>query len=182
MASSYVLPASAITHSHSHHGHSHSHSPSRQTANTPRSMRQERSNGSLHAQSVSESYLGHINEHAHSHNHGHEHNHGQLQGHKHDREPSPSPFAKSTPYFESVEFPAASPYDDPFGMIKDIAAPQPSYESPMASIHVGHSHSIASPEPRSRFTGFVLPYVLRWPLIHTIMADKDSRRIFYFMR
>jgi zinc transporter 5/7 len=37
-------------------------------------------------------------------------------------------------------------------------------------------------QPRSRFTNFILPLVLRWPLLHTVMADKDSRRIFYFMR
>lgn len=181
MASSYALPASAITHSHSHHahghGHSHSHSPSRAIANTPRSMRQERSNGSLHSHSISESHPGHINEHAHSHNQG------PGPAHNDDREPSPSPYAK-TPYFAPTEFPPASPYDDPFGLTNDIPMEQSSYQPPLATVHShqGHAHTVASAEPRSRFTGFLLPYVLRWPLIHTIMADKDSRRIFYFMR
>jgi hypothetical protein len=28
----------------------------------------------------------------------------------------------------------------------------------------------------------VLPYTESWPLLHSIMKEKDSRRIFYFMR
>jgi hypothetical protein len=176
MASSYALPASAITHSHHGHGHGHSHSlsPSRHSANTPRPIRQERSNGSLHAYAISESHLGHINEHAHSHNRG--------QGHNHDREQSPSPYAKS-PYFEPIEPPPPSLCDDPFGMTGDLPIQQTSYQPPVATAHGHQGHTYTtSAEPRSRFTSFVLPYVLRWPLIHTIMADKDSRRIFYFMR
>jgi hypothetical protein len=27
----------------------------------------------------------------------------------------------------------------------------------------------------------VLPYTERWTLLHSILKDKDSRRIFYFM-
>ncbi|KAI1431853.1 cation efflux protein [Xylaria sp. CBS 124048] len=38
-----------------------------------------------------------------------------------------------------------------------------------------HSHNY------SRFTGLLLPYTSKWPLVHAIMTDKDSRRIFYFM-
>jgi zinc transporter 5/7 len=43
--------------------------------------------------------------------------------------------------------------------------------------HGGHDHSAK----RSRFTGLLLPYTARWPLLHAIMTDKDSRRIFYFI-
>lgn len=35
---------------------------------------------------------------------------------------------------------------------------------------------------RSRFTNFMLPHTAKWPMLHTIMTEKDSRRIFYFMR
>lgn len=179
MASTYALPASAMTHSHSHHGHlhSHSHSPNRPPANTPKSMRQERSNGTLHAYSASESHLGHISEHAPSHSHAH--------GPGRERSPSPLSYSQSA-YFGAVDKPP-SPYDDPFGMSNDLPIqqlPLPSYQPPTdnVDIHIGHVHAISPLESRSRFTTFVLPFVLRWPLIHTVMADKDSRRIFYFMR
>lgn len=41
-----------------------------------------------------------------------------------------------------------------------------------------HDHSAE----RSRFTNMLLPYTAKWPLLHTIVTEKDSRRIFYFMR
>ena len=51
------------------------------------------------------------------------------------------------------------------------------YQPPSASKdHVPHG-----PIERSKFTSFVLPLTERWPLIHTILVEKDSRRIFYFM-
>lgn len=34
---------------------------------------------------------------------------------------------------------------------------------------------------RSWFTNALLPFAARFPLIHAIMLEKDSRRIFYFM-
>ena len=51
------------------------------------------------------------------------------------------------------------------------------YQPPSASKdHVPHG-----PIERSKFTSFVLTLTERWPLIHTILVEKDSRRIFYFM-
>ena len=47
-----------------------------------------------------------------------------------------------------------------------------------------HDHSHATKDhtaKRSRFTGLLLPYTSKYPLLHAIMTDKDSRRIFYFM-
>ena len=43
------------------------------------------------------------------------------------------------------------------------------------TVHVGE---IAG---ASRFTNHVLRWVQNWPLLHTILVEKDSRRIFYFM-
>jgi zinc transporter 5/7 len=174
MASSYALPASAMTHSHHGHSHvhSHSHSPSRQpqySANTPRTLKQERSNGSLHA-------------HSHSEPH-HEH------GHSHEREPSPSRYLPTPPYSNSL---APAPFEK---QIYEFSPALSQSEPPLNAVnalphdhdhgHHGHSHGPShakSVEPRSRFTSFILPFVLRWPLLHTIMSEKDSRRIFYFMR
>ncbi|OTB00555.1 hypothetical protein M426DRAFT_324221 [Hypoxylon sp. CI-4A] len=51
----------------------------------------------------------------------------------------------------------------------------------------GHSHSHSHDHEHShgaiysKFTGLLLPYTSRWPLIHAVMTEKDSRRIFYFM-
>ena len=33
----------------------------------------------------------------------------------------------------------------------------------------------------SRFSEFVIRHIPHWPLLHSILAEKDSRRIFYFM-
>lgn len=41
-----------------------------------------------------------------------------------------------------------------------------------------HDHS----PKRSTFTNMLLPYTAKWPLLHSVMTEKDSRRIFYFMR
>jgi zinc transporter 5/7 len=188
MASSYALPASAITNGHNHghghghlHSHSHSHSPARQySTNAPRSLKPERSNGSLHSHSLSESHLE--PEHAHSHHHNH----------SDPREPSPSRYLPTPPdsnglppiaAFEKQIYPAyeLSP------MLPQMSTDEPPLHAvnvvPHDHKHLGHSHNHAPlAEPRSRFTKFLLPLMLRWPLLHTIMSDKDSRRIFYFMR
>ena len=176
MASSYALPASSMTNSHHGHGHihSHSHSPSRQppfSTNPPRTLRQEKLNGSLHA-------------HSHS-----EPPHENLHAHSHSREPSPSRYLPTPPCsndlaprpFENQTYessPALSPYEPPLNAVNVLPHDH-------GHNHHDHSHNPShskSVEPRSRFTSFILPFVLRWPLLHTIMSDKDSRRIFYFMR
>jgi hypothetical protein len=186
MASSYVLPASAMTHSHHGHAHAHAHahshshspshsrSPSRQlsySANTPISLKQERSNGSLHSYSYSESHHDHGHEHSHSHSHGHERGTSPyVEASLYNTEPEPRPGKQALPQFD----PNASP-------VKTDNIPLHEHD------HYGHNHghsrpTVAAAEPQSRFTSFVLPLALRWPLLHTILAEKDSRRIFYFMR
>ncbi|KAB5576378.1 cation efflux family-domain-containing protein [Coniochaeta sp. 2T2.1] len=44
-----------------------------------------------------------------------------------------------------------------------------------------HSHGKDPTAARSRFTVLLLPYTSKYPLLHAVMTDKDSRRIFYFM-
>ena len=46
--------------------------------------------------------------------------------------------------------------------------------------HHGKSH-VGEIAGASRFTNYVLHWVQDWPLLHTILIEKDSRRIFYFM-
>ena len=57
---------------------------------------------------------------------------------------------------------------------------QPSHQ------HHNHHHQLARlniPEhaQMSRFSEFVVQHIPHWPLLHSILAEKDSRRIFYFM-
>lgn len=172
MDSSYALPASAMTHGHNHghgHLHSHSHSPARQySANSPRSLKPERSNGGLHAHSLSESHADHGHTHSHNHNHGHV------------REHSPARYLPTPP--NSNVLPPISAFEKQTHELSPALSDVTPYEPPSHHSHHGHSHKHTTPvEPRSRFTNFLLPVVLRWPLLHTIMVQKDSRRIFYFM-
>ncbi len=53
------------------------------------------------------------------------------------------------------------------------------YDAPDHAVprHDSHDH----PAPKSAFTNLLLPYTSNWPLLHAIMVEKDSRRIFYFM-
>ncbi|KAI9674203.1 MAG: putative zinc transporter msc2 [Caeruleum heppii] len=44
-----------------------------------------------------------------------------------------------------------------------------------------HHHGPVVKGSHSRVTGFLLERVQQWPLIYSILAEKDSRRIFYFM-
>lgn len=52
------------------------------------------------------------------------------------------------------------------------------YQPPSAANpHAGHAHAVE----RSRFTTILLPYTEKLTVIHAILVEKDSRRIFYFM-
>lgn len=181
MASTYALPASAMTHSHTHNGHlhSHSHSPSRQyPAHTPRSLKTERSSGSLHSHSHSDLHFDH--DHSHSHNHSHSHSHSHERGY------SQSGYLPTPPNSDGL--PAVATFEKPNYDLSPTHSHIDTFEPSLNAANViphdhGHLHPHSQPiEPRSKFTGFILPLVLRWPILHTIMADKDSRRIFYFMR
>jgi zinc transporter 5/7 len=180
MSSSYALPASAMTHSHSNHGHSHvhphshSHSPSRQYAtNTSRTLKSERSNGSLHSHPQSESHSDHGHNHSHSHNHYREPSSGCLPTPPNSNGMPMAPFEKQ-PYESSPALSQLNSYEPPLNAANVI---------PHGHGHHGHVHThTSSGGPRSKFTTFLLPFVRKWPLLHTILADKDSRRIFYFMR
>ena len=57
---------------------------------------------------------------------------------------------------------------------------------PSHSNHHQHHHQLTRlnmPEhaQMSRFSEFVVQHIPHWPLLHSILAEKDSRRIFYFM-
>ncbi|KAK2630469.1 hypothetical protein QTJ16_001289 [Diplocarpon rosae] len=196
MASSYALPASAMSHGHSAHGHlhSHSHSPGRKYATSTKTSRSDRSDGSLHAHSHSLSESHHDRAHDHDHR-------------RYSRSPSPAPsrnFLREHTSSYDLPTPPNSNNISPvaeFQKRDHIHGNEPSpalshgeaFESALNSVNVvphehehdHHSHphlNVSPPEqPRSKFTSLLLPLVMRWPLLHTILADKDSRRIFYFI-
>jgi zinc transporter 5/7 len=181
MSSSYALPASAMTHGHNHghgHLHSHSHSPGRQySANTPRSLKSERSNGNLHSHSVSDSYVE--PEHPHSHHHNHSHQRGRSPS---SYLPTP-PNSNGLPPIAAFEKQTYQAYEASPALSRASLYEPPLNHVPHGHSHHGHTHNHTPlAEPRSRFTNFLLPFILRWSLLHTILAEKDSRRIFYFMR
>ncbi|KAL3421112.1 cation efflux protein zinc transporter [Phlyctema vagabunda] len=195
MASTYALPAATMTNSHHGHVHSHSHShspirPVPYSGNTSRSMKHERSNGSLHA-------------HTHSAPH---HDHGHKQHHEPSLPTVPSPRLEDLPAFtdpfdrhhdhdhDHSQSHSHSHDHDHFHLHSHSEKPTSSYEPPTNSViphhhdhahdhdhdHHNHSHGTTL-ETRSRFTNRLLPLVQGYPLLHTILAEKDSRRIFYFM-
>ena len=57
------------------------------------------------------------------------------------------------------------------------AHPVPYTTSP----YIHHHGSKVAKGPHSRFTGLLLSTLRDWPLLHSILVEKDSRRIFYFM-
>ncbi|KAI1660695.1 cation efflux protein [Daldinia decipiens] len=194
MASSYALPQPPLPHNHGHsHSHSHPHSPS--------SFSHSRSTRSLQAYPQGQGLradFNHSHDHDHDHDHGHEHEHGHNHDHDHShdhidpdaqvharqnmtqyransfvplqrRENRPSPLRPNT---EELPNPEKNDMMD--------APKTPSYRAPTATVIHDHAHG-GHEATYSKFTALLLPFTSKWPLIHAIMTEKDSRRIFYFM-
>lgn len=56
--------------------------------------------------------------------------------------------------------------------------------SPPKHSHIGHRHvypHIINADQYSRFTQYLIRKFQNWPLLHSILIEKDSRRILYFM-
>ena len=66
-----------------------------------------------------------------------------------------------------------------FALNIDTLAAQPVAYT--ASPHTHHHGSKVAKGPHSRFTSLLLSTLRDWPLLHSILVEKDSRRIFYFM-
>ncbi|KAK3688267.1 cation efflux family-domain-containing protein [Podospora appendiculata] len=199
MAASYALPASAFPQNHYHpssdhhhsHGHSHSHAPASLSSLSPSRNRRDSRAAGGHSRS-------HTNEHNHTHHQGHSHPPAQS------RLSLPPPSAPSSHWRTDSILGGSSmsiPTDGSFDALNK------KHESPAGGDSHSHSHSDSHSHDnhghdhshdhshdhghdhsahdhtveRSKFTTFLLPYSSRWPILHTIMTEKDSRRIFYFM-
>lgn len=177
MASTYVLPGTTMPTSHRHHGHKHGHSRSRSP-----------SFGSLNRSFKMDSSFGiptpthegdHDHDHGHNHSHSHSHTHSEPHTHTHHansmqpRQNVPPPLLPSNGW-KTTSTSAGKHLITPVtaGFSEQYEAPEPQGTEPP------HDHSAE----RSKFTNMLLPYTSKWPILHAIMTEKDSRRIFYFMR
>lgn len=102
---------------------------------------------------------GHSHSDSHSHSHAHDHDHDHDYDHSHGHAPSLSAAGPYTP--------SRSTFDK-----SSYAAP----ETPSVVFD-----QVASPGSLSKFSKFVMQYTAHYPLVHAVMKEKDSRRIFYFM-
>lgn len=174
MAASYALPASALSQHHHHHAadsvysHSHSSAPSLTSLGPSRSRKESRAHGG----------------HSHSHHRGtpHDSNHSHYRANSNlpVQTNVPAPLAASA-HWRTESTPGGKQLVTPTAAAFDAAG---IYEPPVPSRSHSHSHSHSHDHSaeRSSFTSFLLPYTSRWPPLHAVMTDKDSRRIFYFMR
>ncbi|KAK1771554.1 cation efflux family-domain-containing protein [Phialemonium atrogriseum] len=167
MTSTYSLPAAAIP-SHHHHSSDHIHSHSRSQASL----------GSLHgsrSRKTSEPASNGSANMLHDHSHSCEHNHSQYRANSNHplvtRPNLPPPLANG--HWKTDSTAGGKPLITPSNASFDAAG---AYQPPPAS-DPQRDRSLE----RSRFTSLLLPYTSRWPLLHAIVAEKDSRRIFYFM-
>lgn len=182
MASTFVLSGTtAMPQSHRHHGHGHAHSrsssPSR-LGTLNRSFKLDTSSAALPDQhsdcSHTPSFAAQVEEHHDHKPHAHSHAHAHSGGNKmQPRQHIPAPLITGNGFATTATAAGkllVTPKNPSFSE---------SYKAPEAKPPKStHDHSAE----RSRFTNFLLPYTAQWPLLYSVMTEKDSRRIFYFMR
>jgi zinc transporter 5/7 len=198
------------SHGHGH-VHSHSHTPSfspsklgpggQKTANTSRALQQERSNGSLHSHAHSESFYSYGNNQERPQNFEQfrintdvtqQIQNNTLTTGRAYAEQSPCdliPRYSQSDGYEADHMTAGHPYQDNEDYDHshhdqthpDHAGRDHSHHGHTHHVNQSHGHSHCSVEKRSRFTRTMLLYTERWTLLHSILKEKDSRRIFYFM-
>lgn len=204
MASTYALPVSPVPHAphthyrqHSHGGHTHSHSQSYNRSSSPSKLAPAGSrpaytpnaplNGNMHSRTQSAQLPNHLTD---------------LDLDRHIvspvRELSPAQSGDEKPLGDEGEdgpYPTNQPTTPLYSEFTGVDFSQPAEDHPHnGHAHHGHSHGDHShddhvcsghnpkvAEPRSRFTTFMIQRTINSPLIQSILVEKDSRRIFYFM-
>ncbi|KAL2133380.1 hypothetical protein VTI74DRAFT_2468 [Chaetomium olivicolor] len=181
MTSSYAQPASALSqHHHHHHGsddgcsHSHAHPHAHSSTSSLTSLSPSRSRKDLRLNG------GHS--HSRSHHH-HDGNNSQYRANSNIPVPINVPPLGGNTQWKIESTPGGKSLISPTSAGFDAAGV---YDAPTASPVRPHSHSHHHHDhdrlaERSRFTSLLLPYSSRWPLLHAVLTDRDSRRIFYFM-
>ncbi|TPX15936.1 uncharacterized protein E0L32_000270 [Thyridium curvatum] len=134
----------------------------------------------------------HDHDHDHSNDHGHDHGHGDEHSHGHShnlpqyransnhpmrgRPNLPPPLSSGHGWTKSISA-GGKPMITPTSAVFDKVYSPPAQLAVKSHAH-DHDHSSIQ---RSSVTSFLLDYTAKWPLLHAIMTEKDSRRIFYFM-
>lgn len=192
MTSSYALPTSFPSHGPGHM-HTHSYSGDRfQTFNSINASQRKaeqaqgryNGNGPVHGHTAHPSIHEHgpscsqdcDHDHDHDHDHGHDHGHSHSQSHNHIQPHLGRARANMLPPLQSNKWATTSSTGGRSLITPTRGSFATTYEAPSPGTPA-HDHS----SERSRFTGFLLRYTARWPWLHSIMTEKDSRRIFYFM-
>lgn len=180
-SSTFVLSGATMSHSHNRgHGHGHKHSRSRSPAplgTLNRSFKFEVSSPASPPKHTHHHDHGPLDDTPHSHDHHdhHDHNHDPFphRSPMQARDNTPSPLSAVNGWKRSSTSggkPLVTPTNASFS--GHYTAPAAKTTPP------AHDHSAE----RSRFTKMLLPHTAKWPMLHAIMTEKDSRRIFYFMR
>lgn len=185
MASPYALPSSALPHAHQHRMHAHTQSQS-----SINSWKSSMSNSTLPPHTEDED--------DHQHDHSRHHSHGRTPSQISNtsatlavpgRRPPPLQLdsmngwtQETTSGGKSVITPGPDTVTAPYLPPKQ----QHHHHDDHGHHHYGHDHAHSHDDhnhnkERSLFTRLLLPYTARYPLLHAIMTEKDSRRIFYFM-
>jgi zinc transporter 5/7 len=184
MGSSYVLPVSSVPNHHAHdHGPdglcSHSHTSSR-VNHSPSRSRKEPISG--HFRSHNRSYTADILTSSTESS-------GQDSGFRRHRVPPPLENnsqwkIESTPGGRALISPSAASFDaaSTYQPLTASRSRANSHSHGHDHHHHDHHHHHGHSFGRSRFTEFLLKFTPRWPLLHAVVSEKDSRRIFYFMR
>lgn len=184
MASTFTVSGTTMSRSSSRQGHSHGEVHSRSRSGTlNRSFKLDTTMTSTSDEPEHHQHTdGHIHQHTHSLPHGSSHSHDHT-AHAHTRSDSrsrmqgrqnlPPPLLTGNGWKTSATAagkPLVTPTNTSFAV---------QYKPPTATLpKAAHDPSAE----RSRFTNALLPYTAPWPLLHSVMTEKDSRRIFYFMR
>lgn len=201
MAATYALPSAALPHAHQHrmNSHSHSHSQSQTSLHSWRaSMSSDQLPASFEDAGHEEAPIDHHHAHGHSHSHSHDHSHDPIHNLRNSRHISHNRMG-SNASFGSLGSNTSITRDRPSSMNldvmdgwklektisgKSVIAPGPDSAStpysPPRQINKA-DFSIDQSNQRSWFTNALLPYTAKLPILHAIMTEKDSRRIFYFM-
>ncbi|KAM3509882.1 hypothetical protein MY10362_000325 [Beauveria mimosiformis] len=183
MAAPYILPSSALPHAHQKHMHSHSQSQSSLSAWRAGSTENL-------APAIEEHQDETSNDHTHSHTHTHTHSHSHSHAH-HARSGSHvsnrgAALTRDRPRPASLDVMDGWTHEKTMSGKSIIAhdgelTSATPYSPPRQMHNTSHTLPYDANAERSMFTAALLPYTAKFPIIHAIMTEKDSRRIFYFM-
>lgn len=185
MAAPYTLPSSALP--HAHQKHMHSHSQSQTSLNAWRAGSTESLVPSIEEhqdESAPNQHYTHRRDssHSHSHSHSHQHQHHARTGsHASNRSATRDrPRPVSLDVMDGWTLGKTTSGKSVIAHDGELASATP-YSPPRQKHDNMHSLPTDRNAERSMITAAILPYTARFPIIHAIMTEKDSRRIFYFM-